>query len=187
MIEMENAMENMKITSPIELIYTDGGGDHRTPFVSVQKGYIAHFLKMDLDMLVAARTPSYFSVVNPVERAMCVINLALNGLLLDRKRFSDKFEKKIKPLSSKKKWRKAQVAYMQGEPNATDFSKIVNQATEGCVGLIEEGISQLKYKDEQFRIGKKATEDELTDLMTHLQNIDESIDWSDDSLTKRKL
>ena len=77
----------MKIASPIELIYTDGGGDHRTPFISVQKGYIVHFLKMDLDMLVAARTPPYFSVINPVERAMCVINLALNGLLQVEKIF----------------------------------------------------------------------------------------------------
>ena len=95
MVELEKAMASMDAASPIQLIYTDGGGDHRTPFISVQKGYIAHFLKMDLDMLVAARTPPNFSVLNPIERAMSVINLALYGLALARKRFSDKIENRL--------------------------------------------------------------------------------------------
>lgn len=49
---------------PILCIYTDGGPDHRTNYLPVQLS-MSQFLKHNLDMLVAARTP--------VERVMSVI------------------------------------------------------------------------------------------------------------------
>lgn len=38
------------------LVYTDGGPDHRTTFVSVQLSLIALFLTLNLDLLIADRT-----------------------------------------------------------------------------------------------------------------------------------
>ena len=35
-------------------VYTDGGPDHRTTFVSVQLSLIALFLNLNLDLLIAA-------------------------------------------------------------------------------------------------------------------------------------
>ena len=42
---------------------------------------------MDLDIAVAARTPPNLSVINPIERPVCVISMGLNGLALERKKF----------------------------------------------------------------------------------------------------
>ena len=111
MVELEY-LRSPGISKSISMIYTDGGGDHRTPFISVQKSYIAHFLNQDLDMLVAARTPPNLLVINPVERCMSVINLGLNGLTLARERMSDDVEGKIKYISSKKQWRESQKPFL---------------------------------------------------------------------------
>ena len=64
-VELEYLRSPESIQS-ISMIYTDEGGYHRTPFISVQKSYIAHFLNQDLDMLVALRTPPNLSVINLV-------------------------------------------------------------------------------------------------------------------------
>ena len=56
--------------NPVLAMYTDGGPDHRTNFISVQLAIIALFLKEDRDMIVAVRTPPYNSWKNPAERVM---------------------------------------------------------------------------------------------------------------------
>ena len=138
-------------------------------------------------MLVAARTPPNLSVLNPIERPMCVISMGLNGLTLGRKELSEKIENQINQLTSKKKWRNAQVPYLRGESNAINFREIINHATKDCVGLKVDQISQLYYKGEQFKIGKKATEADQRDLMSYLEMIDDSIDWYDKYLTKKEV
>lgn len=47
--------------NPILCLYTDGGPDHRTNFLSVQVALIGLFWILDLDMLVAARTAPHNS------------------------------------------------------------------------------------------------------------------------------
>ena len=107
MVELEYLC-SPESSKSISMIYTGGGGYHQTPFISVQKSYIAHFLNQDLDMLVAARTPRNLLVINPVERCMSVINLGLNGITLARERMSDDVEGHIKSIFSKKQWRESQ-------------------------------------------------------------------------------
>jgi len=48
-------------------IFTDGGPDYQTTYVSVKLSLIALYLKFDLDYLIAVRTPPYHSWRNPVE------------------------------------------------------------------------------------------------------------------------
>ena len=48
-------------SSPILLLYTDGGPDHRSNYPSVQISLICLFLHLDLDFLCAIRTPPYNS------------------------------------------------------------------------------------------------------------------------------
>ena len=53
------------------------------------------FRRLDLDLLIAVRTApapggSYF---NPVERIMSVLNLAVQGVALERKQMGDDVEK----------------------------------------------------------------------------------------------
>lgn len=59
------------------LVYTDGGLDHCAIFLSVQLSLIAHFLNLNLDLLVVGRIAPHHSWRNPVEQIMSVINLGL--------------------------------------------------------------------------------------------------------------
>lgn len=65
------------IDKQITILFTDGGPDHRTTYASVQLGAILYFLKYDKDMVILFRTAPNGSYLNPVERTMSIINLAL--------------------------------------------------------------------------------------------------------------
>ena len=49
--------QSWRLQEEILMLYTDGGPDHRTNFISVQLSIIAIFLQCDLDLVVTARTP----------------------------------------------------------------------------------------------------------------------------------
>ena len=70
-------------------VYTDGGPDHRTTFVSVQLSLIALFLNLNLDLLTAARTAPHQSWRNPVERIMSILNLGFQSVGLMRRKMGD--------------------------------------------------------------------------------------------------
>lgn len=78
-IELESIMEEYN-SKPILVIYSDGGPDHRCTYVSVMYSMIYLFLKLDLDMLVLARTPPGASWKNPAERVMSQLNIALQSV-----------------------------------------------------------------------------------------------------------
>ena len=58
-IIIDHCSGKKELVSPILGIYTDGGPEHRSNFLSVQIAYIALQQFLDLDMLVAARTVSW--------------------------------------------------------------------------------------------------------------------------------
>ena len=64
-------------TKPTMFLYTDGGGDHNVTNPTVKVALMAMFLHLDLDMMVAMRTCPTQSWVNPAERVMSILNLAL--------------------------------------------------------------------------------------------------------------
>ena len=80
---------------PILLLYTDGGPDHRTTFMSTKLSVIALFKEMNFDAVVAMRTAPSNSWANPVEIIMSIITLGLQGVGVMRTKGSDKFEKTI--------------------------------------------------------------------------------------------
>ena len=57
--------------NPVLCLYTDGGPDHCNTFHSLQISHISLFLRLNLDMLVAARTAPHNNYRNPIERVMC--------------------------------------------------------------------------------------------------------------------
>ncbi|PKC59726.1 hypothetical protein RhiirA1_426666 [Rhizophagus irregularis] len=65
---------------PVLCLYTDGGPDHHCTYTRVQLLYICLFLALDLDYLVAVRTPPQHSWKNPVERIMSILNLGLQSV-----------------------------------------------------------------------------------------------------------
>lgn len=66
----------------ILLLYTDGGPDHRLTYYSVKVALICLFIDLDLDLLIAARTAPGHSWLNPVERVMSILNLAIQNIAL---------------------------------------------------------------------------------------------------------
>ena len=83
--------------SPIILLYTDGGSEHRTSFLSVKIAVIALQKSLNADMIVALRTAPGHSYRNPPKRVNCILNIDLYGIGVMRKRLLDKpeFERKF--------------------------------------------------------------------------------------------
>ena len=73
---------------PVLFLYTDGGPDHRTTYISTQLSMIALFLNLNLDYLCAARTAPHHSWRNPVERVMSILNLGFQSIGLMRSEMS---------------------------------------------------------------------------------------------------
>lgn len=71
---------------------TDGGPDHRVTFETVKLSLVQLFISLNLDMLVALRTAPNHSWMNPAERCMSVLNLALQHVALARNEMESKFE-----------------------------------------------------------------------------------------------
>ena len=95
MAELHKTLVQVNFDKAILCVYTDGGPDHRTTYVSVKLSLIALFLKFDLDYLIAARTPPYHSWCNPVERVMSLLNLGLQCIGMMRREGSELFEKEM--------------------------------------------------------------------------------------------
>ena len=186
MVELSHADTSPK-SSPINLIYTDGGGDHRTPFISVQISYICRWIEQDLDMLVAPRTPPYLSVLNPIERIHSTLNFGLTGMTLARKQLDDDTERKIKSLSSKKEWRKHNEEFLKGNENKVDCRKVIENTTKDCHEMIKKKFQALQYKGERIKIGEKSKQADVEQFLNHMNVIDKKINWTAKNLTKKKV
>ncbi len=91
----------------ILFLYTDGGPDHRTTYVSTQLSLIAIFLNLNPDYLCAARTAPHNSWRNPVERMMSILNLGFQSIGLMRSEMSEAAEAAVKNSNSIALLRKA--------------------------------------------------------------------------------
>ena len=59
---------------------TDGGGDRRVNYFSVEKSLISLSLTHDFDEVLVSRTAAGLSFRNPCERCHCIANIGLNGI-----------------------------------------------------------------------------------------------------------
>src|SRR6185436_5109394 len=109
--ELYNLLVNDEQQNPFLLIYTDGGPDHRVNYLRVQLSLIALFVTLDLDLLVAVRTPPGHSWKNPVERIMSILNLGLQCVGLMCKKISKEFEQILEHCNSIKDIREAAKNY----------------------------------------------------------------------------
>lgn len=89
-------LEQIVLNKPILMLYTDGGPDHRCTYLSVMLTCIYLWHKLDLDLLILARTPPGNSWKNPAERVMSVLNLALQSVGMMRVAAEEPFESRIK-------------------------------------------------------------------------------------------
>ena len=99
--------DDVSLTKPILVQYTDGGPDHRSTFKSVQLAHVATFIALDLDLLVSARTAPYQSYRNPAERIMADLNMALQNTSFAREPLEGSLEHRMRSLTSLKAVRRA--------------------------------------------------------------------------------
>src|SRR5215469_897134 len=100
MTELYDILINTKLDHPFLMLYTDGGPDHKNTFLRVQLTLIAMFVILNLDYLVAVRTPPGHSWKNPVERIMSILNLGMQCVGLMRQKMSDNMENLINGCNS---------------------------------------------------------------------------------------
>ena len=74
---------------PILILYTDGGPEHRTTFLSVKIALVCLQKFLNLDQMLAVRTASGHSYSNPAEKINCVLNLDLYSIGCMRKHSTD--------------------------------------------------------------------------------------------------
>ena len=187
MCEMAPTMEAEDRELPVQLIYTDGGEDHRTTLISVQMAYLANWLTNDLDCLIACRCPPLISITNPCEIFMQTANIGLNGLALARYKMSDANDKEISKLSSNKKWRAAQKPNDDGKVGSLKIRELLKQTTQFCFESLTDRFNSLKYKGEAVRVKDSVSTDDIASLMMVLDCIDPDIDWTDTTLKKVKV
>lgn len=183
-VELCQTLRDSKYVSPILFAYTDGGADHRTTFRSVQLAWILVFMELDVDMVVAARTAPGHSYINPAERCMSTLNLALQNCALSRVLATDEqLEKRIKSCNTMEALRKQQ-PLVQGAWTAS-----IQEARQ----IFERRFNRLIYSERQVHVHDPATQCALKDLARKASQIDPEIDGSildpkqKDLINKRKL
>ncbi|CAC5422380.1 unnamed protein product [Mytilus coruscus] len=75
------------------ILYSDCGPDHRITYGSVKLSLIVLFKKLNLDMLVAARTAPGHSWLNPAEHIMSILNIAVQNVAFSRENVQVKLSK----------------------------------------------------------------------------------------------
>lgn len=66
--------------NPILVVFSDGEGDQRLTFVSVQLEILSLVIKYKLSYIVAGRCAPCQSYIDPVERVISVLNLGLQSV-----------------------------------------------------------------------------------------------------------
>ena len=170
---LRHAVEKQKCVTglewcEIECNYSDGGPDHNTDHYSVKIGHACHFLRMDLDMLVAAVTYPGGSYVDPAERMMPSLTMAMNGVALSREKMSDEDEKTIKNCNTMESLRQLCESDPELETNL--------KASVGCcVALLKERFARVSLKDVLIQIRETATKEDEDILFDEIKIVDSSL------------
>ena len=162
-------------SNPLLALYTDGGPDHRTNFISVQLSIISLFLKEDRDMVVAVRTPPYNSWKDPAERVMSTLNIGAQAVGLMRTETG--IEDLLKGCSSLKSIREL------AEKNpALNIREQVLNSTKSCKELLSSIFERLEYSKKPISTFQAASEEDIKSLWDEIMKIDPSISQSDTSM-----
>ena len=169
-------------SSPILLLYTDGGPDHRSNYPSVQISLICLFLHLDLDFLCAIRTPPYNSWKNPAERIMPLLNLALQGAGMARRETA--FEDQLKSCNNMKQIR----LLAEQVPGLKDA---IADSLETPKTLLYSLFRRLKLKDEPVREFYASSDHDIDAFWEEITKVDETLTQNDTTtkllLPKKKL
>ena len=147
------------------LLYTDGGPDHNVKFSSTWLALICLFLAADLDFLVAARTCPTMSWKNVVEKIMCILNLALYGVALERSQTGKTEDRILKASGSMKKIRAAAAE----DEDLLDACKLSVQPVKD---LLHKRFQKLDSKGDKFRVFQAASQEDLVEMLSFALVVD---------------
>lgn len=140
------------------IVFTDGGPDHRVTYESVKLSLVAIFMELDLDMIIALRTAPHHSWVNPAERVMSVLNLALQHAALQREAMPENFEKKMK--------NKSGLASVRNTAELiSGFREAYTTSQQKVIDLVCDRFERMRLKDEPLRTFKGASYDDIEHLL----------------------
>ena len=160
------------------MIVTDGGPDHRLTYVSVKFSYLALFLYVNLDMLVAVRTCPYQSWSNLAEWVMSTLNLSLQNVSLARNRMEEEAESIVKGNKTMAEVRKV----VEKNPNlGKQFQESLSQPKD----TLSSCFASVKLKDEPIRVFNGAPDIDIQTVFKQLHYIDSNLQMG--NLTKEVL
>ena len=170
--ELAKILSQESISSPILLLYTDGGPDHNLTFLSVQLAIISLYISFDLDMIQAVRTAPYHLWKNPCERVNCILNLGLQAVGLMRVNMDEKFEKVISSCNSMEDIRKA-------VGKSPPLEEAVKDSIEPVKALLSSQFMRLSLKEKAFRCFISASDHEIDGLFDYLHDIEPTLTRND--------
>lgn len=177
-VELCHTLRDSESVSPILFAYTDGGADHRTTYISVQLAWILVFMELDVDMIVAARTAPGHSYVNPAERCMSTLNLALQNCALSRVMATEEqLEQKIKGCNTMEALRKQQPIVQDA------WTASIREARR----VVEQRFSRLIYSERQVHVHDAATQRAVREFVAKAAQIDPEIDGTTIDLKQKNL
>ncbi|GET01947.1 uncharacterized protein LOC111130598 [Rhizophagus clarus] len=177
MTELYDILLHTEMHHPFLMLYTDGGPNHKNTFLRVQLSLIAIFIALDLDYLVAVRTPPGHSWKNPVERIMSILNLGMQCVGLMRQKMSEEMEKLISGCNSLEDMREKAKTNHQLE-------KELLQSMEPIRDLLSNLFTRQSFKDEFFKVFEPATKTEMENFWESVHLVDDSITIKDTSQKK---
>ena len=137
--------DDIDLKTPILCLMTDGGPDHRVTFETVKLSLVQLFIQLDLDMLIALRTAPNHSWMNPAERCMSILNLALQHVALARKEMNSTYENAVK--------HKSTLSAVRNLANIkTGFREAFAESVGSVIELVNSRFKRMKLKNENLEV-----------------------------------
>ena len=163
--------DRISLDKQILLMYSGGGANHNVTFNSTKISLVSLFLQLDLNMLVVLRCCPTQSWVNPAERVMSLLNLALQNCALERTKVADTFEVKMKNIKS--------INHLQNSAGRMEGLKAVfTESVNLVIKLVNSRFEVMKLKDEPVRSKNAASDEKIELLKDSVYLIDNTIDFT---------
>ena len=168
-----NKYGSKEAVPPNLILYTDGGPEHHTTFLSVKIALICLQKFLNLDQVLAVCTAPGHSYCNPGDKINCILNLGLYGIGSMCKHSTDPaFEQTLHNCSGLGDIRKLI------KKNSEHNTKLLKKTCQPCIDLIPDNFSRLKLKDEPFEVYTPSAHEEINDLFATTE-LDENLKAND--------
>jgi hypothetical protein len=152
-VEIEKFLRKSEI-KPVLILFSDGGPDHRLTYHSVKLSLIVLFKRLGVDTLIALRTAPGHSWLNPAERIMSILNIALQNCALTREESTSDIEQSLKSANSMSEIRKKAI-------KTPAIKQAWLESVRPIKELLEERTKRLYLKESKFTVQDAASEDEV--------------------------